>query len=211
MEELYESFAERVLALSANLDDDGTVPVIFSSGREPFLEEIRLDNCRGRIGQLHTQVDWGWGSVSDAMRRAVSHYQESGATDPAFVVTQVGDEPYDKAEVRSLLQNTASLGIFWLFVGSAAASSPSTRTSTPPPPRPFPTSPSTTPARTRARYPASASTQASSMPSPVGCDREAMAAGPHVRGSARAERVRRDLFALSGHGDGGRGWRPRSR
>ncbi|KOU56891.1 VWA domain-containing protein [Streptomyces sp. IGB124] len=122
MEELYESFAvqafaERVLALSANLDDDGTVPVIFSSGREPFLEEIRLDNYRGRIGQLHTQVDWGWGSVSDAMRRAVSHYQESGATDPAFVVTQVGDEPYDKAEVRSLLQNTASLGIFWLFVG----------------------------------------------------------------------------------------------
>ncbi|MEV7442880.1 VWA domain-containing protein [Streptomyces sp. NPDC091204] len=122
MEELYESFAvqafaERVLALSANLDDDGTVPVIFSSGREPFLEEIRLDNYRGRIGQLHTQVDWGWGSVSDAMRRAVSHYQESGAADPAFIVTQVGDEPYDKAEVRSLLQNTASLGIFWLFVG----------------------------------------------------------------------------------------------
>ncbi|MFD0228111.1 VWA domain-containing protein [Streptomyces hirsutus] len=122
MEELYESFAvqafaERVLALSANLDDDGTVPVIFSSGREPFLEEIRLDNYRGRIGQLHTQVDWGWGNVADAMRRAVSHYQESGASDPAFVVIQVGDEPWDKAEVRSLLQNTAALGVFWLFVG----------------------------------------------------------------------------------------------
>ncbi|MGW4102321.1 VWA domain-containing protein [Streptomyces sp. NPDC004976] len=122
MEELYESFAvqafaERVLALSANLDDDGTVPVLFSSGREPFLEEIRLDNYRGRIGQLHTQVDWGWGNVADAMRRAVSHYQETGATDPAFIVTQVGDEPWDKAEVRSMLQNTASLGIFWLFVG----------------------------------------------------------------------------------------------
>ena len=122
MEELYESFgvqafAERVLALSANLDDDGTVPVIFSSGHEPFLEEIRLDNYRGRIGQLHTQVDWGWGNVADAMRRAVSHYQESGAADPAFIVTQVGDEPWDKAEVRSMLQNTASLGVFWLFVG----------------------------------------------------------------------------------------------
>ncbi|MGW0647160.1 VWA domain-containing protein [Streptomyces badius] len=87
MEELYEpfavqAFAERVLALSANLDD-GTVPVIFSSGQEPFLEEIRLDNYRGRIGQL--QVEWGWGNVADAMRRAVSHYQESGAADPAFV------------------------------------------------------------------------------------------------------------------------------
>ncbi|MEU5825600.1 VWA domain-containing protein [Streptomyces sp. NPDC047803] len=122
MEELYESFAvqsfaERVLALSANLDDDGTVPVIFSSGEEPFLEEIRLDNYRGRIGQLHTQVDWGWGNVAGSMRRAVSHYQESGASDPAFMVIQVGDEPWDKAEVRSLLQNTAALGVFWLFVG----------------------------------------------------------------------------------------------
>ncbi|MEU5806586.1 VWA domain-containing protein [Streptomyces sp. NPDC047718] len=122
MEELYESFAvqafaERVLALSANLDDDGTVPVIFSSGEQPFLEEIRLDNYRRRIGQLHTQVDWGWGNVAAAMRRAAGHYQESGAVDPAFVVTQVGDEPLDKAEVRALLQNTAPLGVFWLFVG----------------------------------------------------------------------------------------------
>ncbi|WP_406359352.1 VWA domain-containing protein [Streptomyces sp. NBC_00715] len=122
MEEMYESFAvqafaERVLALSANLDDDGTVPVIFSSKDEPFLEEIRLDNYRGRIGQLHTQIDWGWGNVAAAMRRAVGHYQDSGAADPAFIVTQVGDEPWDKAEIRSLLQNTASLGVFWLFVG----------------------------------------------------------------------------------------------
>ena len=33
------------------------------------MEEIRLDNYRGRIGQLHTQVDWGWGNVANAMRR----------------------------------------------------------------------------------------------------------------------------------------------
>ncbi|MFH8222696.1 VWA domain-containing protein [Streptomyces sp. NPDC018057] len=122
MEELYESFAvqafaERVLALSANLDDDGTVPVIFTGGDRPFLEEIGLDNYRGRIGRLHTQVDWGWGNVADAMRCAVRHYQGSGATDPAFVVIQVGDEPWDKAEVRALLRNSAALGVFWLFVG----------------------------------------------------------------------------------------------
>ncbi|MEU2740352.1 VWA domain-containing protein [Streptomyces sp. NPDC007095] len=43
--------------------------------------------------------------------------QESGAADSALIVAQVGDEPRDKAEVRSLLQNTASLGVFWLFVG----------------------------------------------------------------------------------------------
>ncbi|WP_411100730.1 TerD family protein [Streptomyces sp. x-45] len=129
MEELYESFAvqafaERVLALSANLDDDGTVPVIFSSGREPFLEEIRVDNYRGRIGQLHTQVDWGWGNVADAMRRAVSHYQESGAADPAFVVTQVGDEPWDKAEVRSMLTLTSVPHAFLIQMSSERRPSP---------------------------------------------------------------------------------------
>ncbi|WP_328663149.1 VWA domain-containing protein [Nocardia salmonicida] len=122
MKDMYESFAiqafaERVLALSVNLDDDGIVPVIFSGEDEPFLEEISLTNYRGRIGQLHTQVDWGWGNVTQAMRRIVSHYQESGSSDPVLAIVQVGSEPYDKAEIRSLLQNTASMGVFWLFVG----------------------------------------------------------------------------------------------
>lgn len=121
-QELYESFAiqafaERILALSANLDDDGVVPVVFASGDEPFLEEISLDNYKGRIGQLHTQVDWGWRDAVEAMRCVVNHYQASGATDPAFVVVHVSDEPQDKSDLRTLLQNTAPLGLFWLFVG----------------------------------------------------------------------------------------------
>ncbi|MGW4371482.1 VWA domain-containing protein [Nocardia takedensis] len=122
MRELYESFtvqafAERILALAANLDDDGTVPVVFSGRREPFLEDLSLQNYRGRIGQLHTQVDWGWSRVDQAMRCVVNHYQESGASDPALVIIQVGDEPDDKAAVRTLLQNTAMLGVFWIFIG----------------------------------------------------------------------------------------------
>lgn len=121
-QELYESFAiqafaERVLALSANLDDDGTVPVVFSGDREPFLEDISLDNYRGRIGDLHTQVDWGWGRTLNAMRRVTSHYQASGVAVPALVIMHVSAEPDDKAEIRSLLQNTNALGVFWLFVG----------------------------------------------------------------------------------------------
>ncbi|MGV9817173.1 hypothetical protein [Nocardia xishanensis] len=51
-----------------NLDDDGTVPVVFSGQREPSVEDLRLENYRGRIGQLHTQVDWGWSHVDEAMR-----------------------------------------------------------------------------------------------------------------------------------------------
>ncbi|MCP2315130.1 Stress response protein SCP2 [Nocardia amikacinitolerans] len=122
MRDLYESFtvqafAERILALSVNLDDDGTVPVVFSGRREPFVEDLSLENYRCRIGQLHTQVDWGWSQVDEAMRCVINHYQESGAVDPALVVVQVGDEPDDKSAVRTLLQNSATLGVFWIFVG----------------------------------------------------------------------------------------------
>ncbi|WP_199551700.1 VWA domain-containing protein [Streptomyces sp. N35] len=122
MEEYYENFsvqafADKVLALSANLDDDGTVPVVFSGDENPFMEEISLSNYRGRIGQLHTQVDWGIGDVAAAMRAVINHYQASGAAGPAYVIVQVGDEPFDKANVRTLLQNSESLGLFWQFVG----------------------------------------------------------------------------------------------
>ncbi len=78
--------AASVVALAANLDDDGTVPVVFSGRREPFVEDFSLENYRGRIGQLHTRVDWGWSQVDEAMRCVVNHYQESGAADPAFRV-----------------------------------------------------------------------------------------------------------------------------
>ncbi|MEV6254756.1 VWA domain-containing protein [Nocardia sp. NPDC051911] len=122
MRDLYESFtiqafAERILALAANLDDDGIVPVVFSGKREPFIEELSLENYRGRIGQLHTQVDWGWSQVDEAMRCVINHYQESGAVEPALAITHVGDEPDDKAAVRTLLQNSAALGVFWIFIG----------------------------------------------------------------------------------------------
>lgn len=122
MRELYESFtvqafAERVLALAANLDDDGTVPVVFSGQREPFTEDLSLANYRGRIGQLHTQVGWDRSQVDEAMRSATNHYQESGAVDPALVITHVGDEPDDKAAARTLLQNSATLGVFRIFIG----------------------------------------------------------------------------------------------
>ncbi|MFI1177267.1 VWA domain-containing protein [Streptomyces melanogenes] len=56
-------------------------------------------------------------NIADAMRRVASQYQESGVTGPAFVVAQVGGEPWGRAQIRSLLLSDATLGVFWLFVG----------------------------------------------------------------------------------------------
>lgn len=116
-----QAFAEKVLALSAHLDDDGTVPLVFATGREPFVEEISLDNYKGLVAALHTQMDWSWDGTSIAMRAVIDHYENSGATDPALVIYQVGGEPDEKSDVRTLLRNTAGMNIYWHFEGFGAS------------------------------------------------------------------------------------------
>lgn len=56
------------------------VPVISSSGREPFLEEIPLDNYRGLSAAAHP-ARLELGQLVDALRRAVRSLL-SGASHP---------------------------------------------------------------------------------------------------------------------------------
>src|SRR5262245_53442374 len=48
-----QHLAERTLALAANLDDDGVVPVVFFSTRVDGIAEISLDAYQNRISPLH--------------------------------------------------------------------------------------------------------------------------------------------------------------
>ncbi|WP_329289207.1 hypothetical protein [Streptomyces pseudovenezuelae] len=43
------------------------LPVVDEAARH-MLQEIRPDDCRGRIGQCHAQVDWG-GAPPGILRR----------------------------------------------------------------------------------------------------------------------------------------------
>ena len=44
-----QHLAEQVLGLSANLDDDGIVPVVLFSSRVDLISDISLDNHGGRV------------------------------------------------------------------------------------------------------------------------------------------------------------------
>lgn len=113
-----QHLAEQTLALAANLDDDGVVPVVFFSTGIDGTAEIGLDAYRDRIGPLHDSMGhMGRTNYHVAMQAVIDHYESCGAQDPAFVIFQTDGSPTSKAAAQHVLCTAARLPIFWQFVG----------------------------------------------------------------------------------------------
>ncbi|MFI6084935.1 vWA domain-containing protein [Streptomyces sp. NPDC051217] len=113
-----QHLAEQTLALAANLDDDGVVPVVFFSTEIDGTAEIGLDDYRNRVSALHRGLGhMGRTNYHVAMQAVIDHYESSGAADPAFVVFQTDGSPSSKAAAEHVLCTAARLPIFWQFVG----------------------------------------------------------------------------------------------
>ncbi|MEU7317459.1 VWA domain-containing protein [Streptomyces sp. NPDC007083] len=112
-----QRLAEQALGLSANLDDDGIVPVIYfgSHAEEPF--DIRLDRYTGVIEASHHRVRWGSTDYVAAMNTVVDEYRRSDATAPALVIFQTDGEPDNRRAVEQALRALSGQPIFWAFVG----------------------------------------------------------------------------------------------
>ncbi|UNO41081.1 VWA domain-containing protein [Streptomyces sp. MST-110588] len=113
-----QHLAEQALGLSANLDDDGTVPVIFFSTDVDGTADLDLTNYEGRIEELHAGLGhMGRTNYHWAINAVVEHYEKSGATDPAFVIFQTDGAPTSRPAAEKALCEAAKLPIFWQFVG----------------------------------------------------------------------------------------------
>ncbi|OHV57217.1 toxic cation resistance protein [Pseudofrankia sp. BMG5.36] len=112
-----QHFAEQVLGLSANLDDDGVVPLVFFSDKVSLIDEIGLDNYHGRIQALQAKLSWGGTNYLPAMMAVIDHHRATGGAYPAFVVFQTDGAPFDKRPARDLIRRSSNLPIFWQFVG----------------------------------------------------------------------------------------------
>lgn len=113
-----QALADRVLGLSANLDDDGTVPVVFFSTDVDAVTDIALDNHHGRIDAIVAGLGhMGRTSYHLAMDAVIDHYLDSGSTAPALVVFQTDGGPVDKLAAERYLCKAAKLPLFWQFVG----------------------------------------------------------------------------------------------
>ncbi|WP_078616924.1 vWA domain-containing protein, partial [Streptomyces rimosus] len=113
-----QHLAEQALGLSANLDDDGTVPVVFFSTDVDGTAELDLASYEGRIEELHAGLGhMGRTNYHWAINAVIEHYEKSGATDPAFVIFQTDGAPTSKPAAEKALCEAAKLPIFWQFVG----------------------------------------------------------------------------------------------
>lgn len=113
-----QALADRVLGLSAHLDDDGRVPVVFFSTDVDAVEEIPLAGHRGRIAEIASRLGhMGKTAYHAAMDAVIDHYLDSGSAKPALVVFQTDGGPINKLAAERYLCKAARLPLFWQFVG----------------------------------------------------------------------------------------------
>ena len=113
-----QALADRVLGLSAHLDDDGRVPVVFFSTDIDAVTDIALDDHRGRIDRIVAGLGhMGKTSYHLAMDAVIDHYLDSGASESALVVFQTDGGPISKLAAEEYLCKAARLPLFWQFVG----------------------------------------------------------------------------------------------
>ncbi|MFF9279561.1 VWA domain-containing protein [Streptomyces griseosporeus] len=116
-----QHLADQALGLSVNVDNDGTVPLIFFDSRPYPLVDISLDRYQGVVADQHTlhggEATMGGTQYAIAMRAVIEHYLAERLTDPALVIFQTDGEPNDREAARLQLVQASRLPIFWAFVG----------------------------------------------------------------------------------------------
>lgn len=113
-----QTLADRVLSLSAHLDDDGRVPVVFFSTDVDAVTDIALGSHAGSIERIVAGLGhMGRTSYHLAMDAVIDHYLDSGATAPALVVFQTDGGPISRPAAERYLCKAAKLSLFWQFVG----------------------------------------------------------------------------------------------
>ncbi|MBT2416156.1 VWA domain-containing protein [Streptomyces sp. ISL-12] len=113
-----QALSDRVLSLSAHVDDDGTVPVVFFSTDVDAVTDIALADHQGRIERIVAGLGhMGKTAYHLAMDAVIDHYLDSGSTAPALVVFQTDGGPINRLAAERYLCKAARLPLFWQFIG----------------------------------------------------------------------------------------------
>jgi len=125
---LVQAFAERILALACQFDDDGEIDVFLFGKRVHQPLAMGLSNCDGYIGQVLQQHplegDTRYGSAMEAIRRFYFPDAAGGARSsphkaalPVYVMFVTDGSTSDKATTEKQLRWSSLEPIFWQFMG----------------------------------------------------------------------------------------------
>ena len=112
-----QRLAEQALGLSANLDDDGTVPLIYFGDTATSAGDLRIGDHAGAIDRTHTRVRWGSTNYAAAIHAVTEQHTASGSTAPALVIFQSDGEPNSRSAAADALRYASKLPIFFAFIG----------------------------------------------------------------------------------------------
>jgi uncharacterized protein YegL len=116
-----QHLAERVLGLSLNLDDDGSVPTVFFGDHASAFFDVDLNNYHGIVDRQHQRQQWGGTNYLAALDAVEGDYRSCRATDPAFVIFQTDGEPtVPQEQIAARIAKLADKPIFWQFIGFGA-------------------------------------------------------------------------------------------
>jgi hypothetical protein len=109
-----QDLAERMLSLSAVLDDDGIVPtVLFNTG----VRELRHLTIGQHHGFANNITASGGTNFAPAMRTVIDHHQRNEVDSPALVLFQTDGDQEDETETSRVLVESSNLALFWQFFG----------------------------------------------------------------------------------------------
>lgn len=114
-----QRLAEQALGLSANLDDDGTVPLIYFGSHVDHVDEIRIGYHQGVIDRTHRTIQWGSTDYAAAIRHVTNEHRasEEARQLPALVIFQTDGEPDSRRDAEQALRDASNLPIFFAFIG----------------------------------------------------------------------------------------------
>jgi hypothetical protein len=109
-----QDLGERMLGLSAAVDDDGIVPtVLFNTGvRE--LRHLVIGQHQGFARNIKAS---GGTRFAPAMRAVIDYHQSNEIKAPALVLFQTDGDQEDEEATSKLLVESSDLAIFWQFFG----------------------------------------------------------------------------------------------
>jgi hypothetical protein len=117
-----QKLAEQALGLSVNLDDDGTVPLIYFGDDVHPAFNVSLGDYQGAVQQTHARTPWGYTNYAAAIRAVADLHARIGAGNPGLVIFQTDGDPYirfgdAKKEAEKALKDVSGQPLFYSFVG----------------------------------------------------------------------------------------------
>lgn len=110
-----QHLAEQALGLSANLDDDGLVPLIYFGSHVNQVEDVSLNAYQGVINRTHQHVRWGSTNYAAAIDYVVDLHGDNPT--PALVIFQSDGAPDSQRDAEAALREASRYPLHFAFIG----------------------------------------------------------------------------------------------